>query len=243
MITVTRETHECPETIQHRLTLAGGLNRFGDPNYRFVWSGSRLMWLGGMWWDGKFEKRQVPKHLPPWERWVMERYCPPEFYGPRWIWEARNRVAYGSQSLQMMDYPSRGDYEHSETLDMVCNQCLAEYKTGKNRKAIGECQHRTFLQLSTRVADMLCGMVRLSRNANEQEITNACKREVEREAKLTEQECLDIIEGRDRTISKPRADYIDRAIVPEMEKLLKSSQKRLSEGRTSQGGKVSAFVN
>ena len=33
------------------LALAGGRNRFGEPNYRAVWGWSRLDWIGGKWED------------------------------------------------------------------------------------------------------------------------------------------------------------------------------------------------
>jgi hypothetical protein len=37
MIHVLRETHETPETLAHGLELAGGINRFREPNYRAIW--------------------------------------------------------------------------------------------------------------------------------------------------------------------------------------------------------------
>ncbi|HUN62706.1 MAG TPA: hypothetical protein VMU53_11985, partial [Candidatus Sulfotelmatobacter sp.] len=52
MIQVLREQHEPPVGVQERLAVAGGLNRFGDPNYRVVWGWNRLAWIGG-----KFEDR------------------------------------------------------------------------------------------------------------------------------------------------------------------------------------------
>src|SRR3989442_3070001 len=47
MIRVLRETHETPESVRRRLRLAGGINRYGEPNYRAVWGWSRLTWIGG----------------------------------------------------------------------------------------------------------------------------------------------------------------------------------------------------
>src|SRR5712692_7117717 len=52
MILVVRETHDTPETVAHRLERAGGLNRYGESNYRAVWGWNRLAWIGG-----KFEDR------------------------------------------------------------------------------------------------------------------------------------------------------------------------------------------
>ena len=49
MILVIRETHEAPAEVARELLLAGGVNRFGDANYRAVWGWSRLDWgeVGG----------------------------------------------------------------------------------------------------------------------------------------------------------------------------------------------------
>lgn len=51
MIQVTRETHEAPASAQQRLARAGGTNHYGEPNFRVVWGGSRLTWIGGRWTD------------------------------------------------------------------------------------------------------------------------------------------------------------------------------------------------
>src|SRR5690242_15144526 len=47
MVRILRETHEAPLSLQLRLAHAGGLNRFGEPNFRAVWGWSRLTWIGG----------------------------------------------------------------------------------------------------------------------------------------------------------------------------------------------------
>ncbi len=47
MIRVTRETHEAPAEIQERVARAGGWNIYGEANFRVVWGGSRLCWIGG----------------------------------------------------------------------------------------------------------------------------------------------------------------------------------------------------
>ena len=51
MIQVIRETHRAPASVARRLEIAGGVNRFGRPNYRAVWGWSRLGWIGGKWED------------------------------------------------------------------------------------------------------------------------------------------------------------------------------------------------
>ena len=51
MIHVIREQHEPSPAVARRLEIAGGVNRFGRPNYRAVWGWSRLGWIGGKWED------------------------------------------------------------------------------------------------------------------------------------------------------------------------------------------------
>src|ERR1019366_7496654 len=48
---ILRETHDTPAEVARELALAGGLNRFGEPNYRAVWGWSRLDWIAGKWED------------------------------------------------------------------------------------------------------------------------------------------------------------------------------------------------
>src|SRR6202521_21077 len=97
MIRVTRETHETPAAIQERVARAGGTNRYGEPQFRVVWGGARLTWIGGKWTDRDangnvvretIEQRRVPKYLPE-NRWHVERWMPPESYGSPDEWYAQ----------------------------------------------------------------------------------------------------------------------------------------------------------
>lgn len=105
---------------------AGGLNRFDEPNFRVVWGGSRLSWIGGSWSDrdeqGNLlrevtDLRQVPKYLPT-DRWHIERWMPPEAYGGKERWY-RETTEYqnGVEIPALGPYPSRGEYEHCFTLE------------------------------------------------------------------------------------------------------------------------------
>ncbi len=42
MIRVGRERYETPESVAGRLKGAGGVNRYGEANYRVVWGWNRL---------------------------------------------------------------------------------------------------------------------------------------------------------------------------------------------------------
>jgi hypothetical protein len=133
MIHVLRETHEAPASIDQRILRAGGTNRYGEPNFRVVWGGSRLTWIGGRWTDRDasdnvireaVELRQVPKYFPH-ERWHIERWTPPEFYGSPELWyEQTVEVEDGIRILALGPYPARGEYEHSFTLQSAAGEFI-----------------------------------------------------------------------------------------------------------------------
>jgi hypothetical protein len=121
MIHVLRETHEVPPEIAARLKSAGGLNRWGEANYRVVWGWNRLGWIGGKFEDrtptGQFlrevvELRREPKYAEV-NRWHVERWVPPEAYGSPRTWYAQTVEHAGGQSVPALGpYPARGEYEH-----------------------------------------------------------------------------------------------------------------------------------
>jgi hypothetical protein len=127
MIRVLRETHEAPAAVARELELAGGRNRFGEPNYRAVWGWSRLDWIGGKWEDRDpatgtllrevVELRREPKYVLH-NRWHIERWMPPESYGSPETWHAQTlEIENGRNIPALGPYPSRGDYEHCFTLE------------------------------------------------------------------------------------------------------------------------------
>lgn len=127
MIFVIRETHETPADVARALELAGGLNIFGEANYRAVWGWSRLDWIGGKWEDRDpasgallrevLELRREPKYTPH-NRWHIERWMPAESYGSPGEWHAQTtEIVNGRNIAALGPYPSRGDYEHCFTLE------------------------------------------------------------------------------------------------------------------------------
>ncbi len=104
---------------------AGGFNRLGEPNFRVVWGGSRLSWIGGRWTDRDangnvvrqaIELRREPKYLPQ-DRWHIERWMPPEAYGSPESWRVQTtEIEDGIAIPALGPYPSRGEYEHCFTL-------------------------------------------------------------------------------------------------------------------------------
>jgi hypothetical protein len=125
MIQVIRETHEAAPAVRERITRAGGTNRFGEPNFRVVWGGSRLSWIGGRWVDRdvhgnvireSIQLRREPKYLPV-NRWHIERWIAPEAYGSPEEWFAKTvEIEDGIRIPALGPYPSRGEYEHCLTL-------------------------------------------------------------------------------------------------------------------------------
>jgi hypothetical protein len=125
MIQITRETHQAPASVTRRLTSAGGLNRYGAPNYRVVWGWNRLAWIGGKFEDRDehgnllrevVELRQEPKYAEV-NRWHVERWVPPEAYGSPRQWYAQTvETAEGRRVPALGPYPQRGEYEHCFTI-------------------------------------------------------------------------------------------------------------------------------
>jgi hypothetical protein len=126
-ILVLRETHETAENVARRLERAGGINRFGEPNYRAIWGWNRLAWIGGKFEERDpatgsllrevVELRQEPKY-PAVNRWHIERWVPPEVYGSPRTWYAQTVERENGVSIPALGpYPSRGEYEHCFTLE------------------------------------------------------------------------------------------------------------------------------
>jgi hypothetical protein len=131
------EKRECPAAIAKELEVAGGLNRYGDPNFRVVWGFNRIVPMSGEWqeWEhmqanlldkqtgvmatrefirlkeSKVETRQVPKYLPA-NCWHLEGWRPPEEYGSPEKWrKAGEEVVAGMTIDTAGEFPSRGEYE------------------------------------------------------------------------------------------------------------------------------------
>jgi hypothetical protein len=127
MIQIIREQYEAPGDVARELTLAGGCNRFGEPNYRAVWGWSRLDWIGGKWEDRDpvsgalirevVQLRREPKYTPH-DRWHIERWMPPESFGSPAEWQSQTtEIVNGRNVPALGPYPARGEYEHCFTVE------------------------------------------------------------------------------------------------------------------------------
>lgn len=242
-VRILREQHEAPEWAQRLLILAGGTNRFGKPNYRWVWGWSRLTWIGGMWTDWNptggvlrqaFELRQVPAHEPH-DRWHLEKWIPPEVYGSPRMWALTTRESYGGRSLDALGpYPQFGEYEHSLTLDEPCRACI---RKGQAQN----CDHRGFAQLTPEIAFRMARALEFSRKYTETERRDAVEKCHQRDA-MQDDKAIDEILGSDPgMIDKNRKQYLDRVIAPQMEWAVAKAHQRKQQGyRTAPGYKVSA---
>jgi hypothetical protein len=125
-ILVLRETHETPENVAQLLKRAGGVNRFGEANYRAVWGWNRLAWIGGKFEDRNaqgdlirevVQLRREPKY-PQVNRWHIEKWVAPEVYGSPRAWYAQTIERENGVSIPALGpYPVRGEYEHCFTLE------------------------------------------------------------------------------------------------------------------------------
>jgi hypothetical protein len=133
MIQILRETHDTPASVAARLSSAGGLNRYAEPNYRVVWGWNRLAWIGGKFEDRDHhgallrevvELRQEPKY-PQLNRWHVERWLPPEAYGSPKQWYSQTvETTAGMRIPALGPYPARGEYEHCFTIQTLNGEFL-----------------------------------------------------------------------------------------------------------------------
>jgi hypothetical protein len=190
MIQILRESHDTPESAARVLTLAGGKNRFGEPNYRAVWGWNRLAWIGGKFEDRddhgalireRVELRREPKY-PQLNRWHIERWLPPEAYGSPRQWYAQTVEHAGAQSLPALGpYPSRGDFEHCFTLETPRGE---------------------FVQLTITIAEHIARAIECSRGESV-----ATRSRADSRAKLYEREARE-----DRAYSDWAYDLLDDAV-------------------------------
>lgn len=119
---------EAPESLKLRLITAGGVNPYGEPNFRVIWGETRETWIGGEWVDTDdsgneirtvIECRRVQKYVPA-DRWYLEKWMPPEHYGSPETWNTQNIerddrgkpvMVNGEHVPSLGPYPSRGEYE------------------------------------------------------------------------------------------------------------------------------------
>lgn len=93
--------------LNNALLTAGGSNLYGQPNYRLVWSESRFEIRYG---------QKVKKYGSGRDRWILEKWCPPEMYGDPDTWHFETYDAE-FREMALGPFPNHGEYEHSYTFD------------------------------------------------------------------------------------------------------------------------------
>lgn len=106
------EHYKCPTEFQDRITRAGGLNRYGQPNFIIVWGQSWTVRRGGIWnnADGSYFRGYCDVVEDGRPCWVLKQWNPPEFYGSSTLWFMENRDENTGMQL-LGDFPWRGQYE------------------------------------------------------------------------------------------------------------------------------------
>lgn len=123
IVCTTVHSQDPPPEVQAFVRQYGGLNRFGEPNFRIVWGGSRMAWKisryarfddSGNKLASVLECRWVPKYRNATEYFILEWWKAPEAYfgGDRDEWLRANTVKdMGEICYPKGKFPSRGDYE------------------------------------------------------------------------------------------------------------------------------------
>ena len=106
----------CPKYFQDKLTKAGGLNRFGQPNYKIVSSLEATFRAGGIWpADGYEGYREVYEAngspFPPKKHyWMLMEWVPPEQFGGELAYFYLNTNEVNGYCL-LGPYPHKGRYQ------------------------------------------------------------------------------------------------------------------------------------
>lgn len=106
----------------------------GKPKIRLIWGADRLHLIAGVFTDTSpggilirrvYDERWVPKY-PKTDRWYLEVWEPPEFFGSPDTWHSQLLSYEGGRSfVELGPYPHEGDYrplvifEHQGTGEMV----------------------------------------------------------------------------------------------------------------------------
>lgn len=100
-------------------------NLYGEPKFRLVWGRDRLHFIAGVFTDRaangdlirtRYDQRWVCKYQNA-DRWYMEVWEPPEFFGSPDTWHSQLLTYEASRSfIELGEYPSRGDYRDRKSV-------------------------------------------------------------------------------------------------------------------------------
>lgn len=104
------ERRICPQHYQERIARAGGLNRYGQPNFELVWGQTAKI---------RVDRRDI-LHLPE-PCWMLRQWKAPETYGSPLLFSLENPG---------QEYPARGRYEIVQPFKwagMINGKLVVEY--------------------------------------------------------------------------------------------------------------------
>lgn len=161
------ERLKCPARFQERITIAGGTNRFGEPNFRIVWGMTETIRVSQA---ASYKDMLVGFNEPC---WILQRWNAPETYGTPDIYFASNYDAQTGRSF-LGDYPWRGRYEtlFPLRLDGVVNGVW----------------QKEYLKLSNRLVNFIIPVIRkalsLSKFQQQQAVAEFERRKEEKQVKM-----------------------------------------------------------
>lgn len=99
---------DCPQWFQDELTNLGGVNQYGDPLFKLIWSPELRMTIGGRFHDG-FEGYREKPLIGGEPCWALMIYEPASMFGSpdRWEWDYRDEE---SGLLDCGGFPKYGQY-------------------------------------------------------------------------------------------------------------------------------------
>lgn len=213
---------EVPESLKIRLLSAGGINRFGEPNFRVVWGEDRETWIGGEWVDTDdsgnelrrvAECRKVPKYVPN-DRWYLEKWMPPEHYGSPEAWDKYQVEVVDGESIPALGpYPSRGEYE----------MCYCLQHDGE------------FAPLEPAAIEEIVRMIRTGEAASRADNRAAIFRKEEKRAKDYDNFCMDVLND-DNAFARSGHIYVPR-------KLVSRAPRKQAESLTPQETKAIRYMD
>lgn len=205
---------EPPEYVVRKVREIGGINPFGEPNFRVIWGYKRLAWQGG-----KFAKRDGSGNLTGWE--VGERLTPKYIPANRWYFEAwipnvGTREQWEELTVEWIDgvrvntcgpYPERGEYEAVQVLQTPLRGGCAT----KGECYCGGCLQ--YVPLTPTVCEALVNAVKASRALPMQLKREARRIEEERRKNAVEQSVLDAANERRPVFDGPHVT-VPNIIIP-----------------------------
>lgn len=155
-----RSQREAPKEVQDRLTKAGGLNRFGGPNFRLIWGWANTNTVYNRH-TREYERR--PRYmLKKRDRWFLEKWFAPEFYGTPRMWRRQFTENIDGRAVDLLGpFPERGEYEQLLTIETWHKpECPTQDKTDC------ECGGMSYLDLSLSVVDEIVKRAEAARDEN-----------------------------------------------------------------------------